>query len=457
MDQDKFTFFVPAYLAKSGTGAKSYRVGGLLSTEKKDADGENIITKGLELDYFDGGFGKIKYEHDTKILHEPDNIIGFPDTVKKSTRGLFFEGGLIPFEGIPEDQLTPQAKMSKSAYGLLKSVEEWNRLHPEKPQKVGWSIEGEYLKREGGIVHKARITNVVLTTKPKNTGTFAQIIKSLETGYALSPEDKTGFGALQLESIDKCNKNNSKGEKKMFKSKEEAYKAYLEQGMSEDEAKKKAEEFKPELSANIAEEAFKSFASSKDSFQKAINSVKEAGDIKTEASAVEMKKSLENSIETMKKSKPEEINLTDYFEAKQTADVKMLENQEVLGQKVDLLAKSIMAIAEGLSQIAGGNESFQKSLNLMSQAEKLTAQGVTILLKGKTQQSGLTTDFLQQFRFEDNNKEKKELTKGQKIRVLSELAKEGKVPTQAVIEAENGYVAPVYEDMVKAKATEMFK
>lgn len=457
---NKFSFFAPAYLAKSGSAKTTPRVGGIISTERKDADGETILTKGLELDYFTGGFGKIKYEHDNELSKEPENIIGFPDVAIKKSNGLHFEGDLIPFEGIPDDQLTPQAKTSKAAHGLLKAIEQWNKEHPDKPQKVGWSIEGEYLKRSNGTVHKARITNVVLTTKPKNTGTFATIIKSLEVGYAMSPETKSGFGATATESIETSTKNNfTKGDNNMFKSKEEAYKAYLSQGMSEEEAKEKASQWKPEAAeapAGPAEEAFKSLANSKTAFQKAIDTAKEGGDLKIQSSN-EMKKSLDASIEKMKKGE-DAVDISEYFADKQNADLQLHQNQEVLDQKLDLLSKSIVAIAEGLNALATGNESFNKSINTLSQAGKLTAQGIGMLIKGKASQSNLLTDGLAAYAYEDNNKADKQLSKGQKVEVLDKLYSEGKINSNVVMGFEaSGYLDAQFEPMVKAKAAEMFK
>ena len=83
-----FSFFADAYLAKSGNKNEPYRVGGILTTEDRDSDGE--IVKSVDWSYFTGGFGKIKYEHND--IKGPDAIIGFPTKLFKSGKAHHFEG-----------------------------------------------------------------------------------------------------------------------------------------------------------------------------------------------------------------------------------------------------------------------------------------------------------------------------------------------------------------------------
>lgn len=458
-----FSFYAPA-LIKSGSPKTGIKVGGIISAQTRDADGEVLLTKGLDLSFFDEGWGKIKYEHDSKISKEPDNIIGFPTNYTKKGTTVTFEGELIPFNpDLPDEKLTPQERSSKSAYGLLKAIEDWNRAHPDKQQKAGWSIEGEYIEKGSkGIIKKAKVTNVVLTTKPKNQSTVAGILKSLSVGYGTSPETQTGFGATRKESIDTSIKNHKGDSKMKYKSKQEYYKALIEEGKGEEEAKKLADGWKPEEEDKekmmLPEEAMKSLSASRESFEKALNTVKEVEDVEFSYETEEVQKSLRKSVNTINNS--EEVDLTDYFKAKQSADVNLLESNHVINQKIDLLAKSFGALAEGLLQVAGSNEFLAKSINAVNQISKLNAKATTQLIKSKAGESGLITDqfILNNADVVDNSTEEVKLNKSQTLNILDDLYAEGKIPSSTVIGYEGtGYLEEPVLKMVKSKAQTMSK
>ncbi len=223
-----FSFFIPAELIKSGDEGQRL-IGGTVSTEDWDLQKEKVLQKGLDWSYVDGGNGVLKWEHSTD---DPDNVIGFPLKVVRGEHQTRIIGEL--FKG---------HKKADSTWSLLKAIDEFNKTHSDTPRKIGWSIEGKYLRRDlDGVVHKAQVTNIVLTPNPVNTGTVATILKSLEAGYATSPEDQTGGGALRRESVEGDLKRQTYGGSTMFKDYDEAFKHYKDLGLSDEEAEAKAKE-----------------------------------------------------------------------------------------------------------------------------------------------------------------------------------------------------------------------
>ncbi len=463
---EHFKIFAEAFI-KSGTPKKNepIKIGGIISTEDVDADGETVLTKGLDLSYFSGGFGKIKYEHDSEISHEPHNIIGFPTKIIKGANKIEFEGDLVSFDPEqPDSKLSPQQRLAKSAYGLLKSVEEHNRRYPKSPQKVGYSIEGEYLDRSKstGLVKKARVTNVVLTTKPKNMKTVAMLVKSMGVGYGTSPETQTGFGATRLESVDKSSKSqiSNIGEKEMtFKSEEEAYKYFLTQGMSEEEARAKAKsEFSAGGLSEDAQNAMKSLQAVGSKMQKSLGEIEDCLNIGIEGTDVGQK--LLKSIETLKNS--DQPDLSEYMEEKTNADLQIHENIIKLNTKVDGMLKALATVAEGMSEIASGNVALIKSIDLGDQRGKLLARGLHKLLTGHDMKKGLVSDkLLDSINYVENNEvveDFEKLEKSRQVEVLDKMVDDGKITPEVVIAFEGtGYLPENVKAMVKSFTKQTMK
>src|SRR4030042_1835631 len=173
-----FKFFANAYIQKGGAPKTGVKVGGVITTENIDIDGEEIVP--IDWSYIDSGFGKIKYEH--SVFKGPEAVIGYPTKHLTKGKATHFEGDLIPFDpDLSEDKLTPQERLAKSTYTLLEHIDEYNSTNPPIPQRAGWSIEGNVVKSKSLKPGKvgARIINIVFTTEPRNMDTFATIIKSL--------------------------------------------------------------------------------------------------------------------------------------------------------------------------------------------------------------------------------------------------------------------------------------
>lgn len=475
---EKFSYFMPAYFEKSGDGQNIIKVGGCITDETKDSDGETLLTKGLDFSYFTGGWGKIKYEH----ADNPDNFIGAPTKLIKKGNEVHFEGELYNFEGVPEDKLTPQQKMAKSAYGLLQNTNQWNNTHSSnQQQKVGWSVEGEYLDRDRktGVVKKARITNVVLTTKPKNTKTYAELVKSLEVGYAHGVTDQTGFGATRLQSIDKKVKrhvekgmegedeftntfNQSIQEQnpmKAFKSKSECHAHYMSKGLSEDEAGFLADKW--EDKNKVVPEKDEKDPKEKEKEALLGKKKEEEEEVEKSLGVSQLRKSLEG-ITAMLKIQPDyDVNefdknfaksigegdapdLTGYFKTKQEVDLTLMDAQIALSNKIDLLGKSVGVAVSGMIQMA-------KTIGLNKSLGEINARALAKALNIGSQSKGIvTSEIINNIEIVDNNESTPELTKSQTIEILDAMASKGMIKSTIVTMAETGYIDAEMKQLAKS-------
>lgn len=465
-----FSFFAPASLLKSqdvdGAAKEPYRIAGIITTEDEDMVKETLLLDNADTFYLENGWGKIKFEHDNRYLKEPDNIIGFPIKLVRDKGKLMIIGELIPFEGIPEDKMSPQQRLAKSVYNLMKAIEEHNKRHPENPQKIGFSVEGTILKRDNltGKILKSNIMNVVLTTKPVNPNTYATLVKSLSVGYGMTPQTQTGLGATRKESIETSTKQ--KGEKNMvFKNFEEAKKYFLSQGLSEEEATAKAKEYFEKQNSKSEEEPpqeterpiQKSITLAKERFKSAVEHAKQVYALEDEEEFETLAKSLKKSVETI--TEGSEVDLTDYFINKGKADISLLEAIKSEGERQVHLAKSMQLIAEGFGEMLNTIDMLAKSMEFIKESQKLNNQALIKSLKTKASYSILPSDLISNVEYVDNNSTEarvEELNKSMVANALYELYKENKVPATVVSAYEGtGYIdssiVPLVQSYIKSK------
>lgn len=215
----EFKFFLEADIAKSGDEGKRI-IRGYASTAVEDRQGESLVQKGLDISDF-VTHGYFNFDHDNSI------IVGFPygEKCHIDDKGLWVEGEL--FKGIPEAD-----RMWDLAVAIKKS---------NAPRKVGFSVEGKVLQRDGNKILKAKIYNIAITANPVNTTCSWEAVvksfggksndedflienvnKSLEAGYETNPEDMEGGSVFRKESLEKDLKNLSyvigdEGKKKLLK------------------------------------------------------------------------------------------------------------------------------------------------------------------------------------------------------------------------------------------------
>lgn len=467
MKSNRFSFFAPAYLEKSTSTAgptltNPVKVGGVITTPDKDTDGERI-SKSSDFSYFTGGFGKIKFEH--KEYKEPYSIIGFPTQLIQKGQDTHFKGELIPFDPSLEKQPTVQKELAKAAFDLLREIEDHNKRHPNNLQKAGWSIEGEYLSKDKntGLV-KARIINVVLTTKPRNMKTYAEIIKSLEVGYGMSPDTQTGLGALRKESLDGNNKNQSQGVKKMvFKNANDVYKSALAEGKSEDEARKLADQFMQDKTSKTEEDysnAEKSIGSAKEKLEKSIELANGIADNNIEFEVDTLTSKLNKSIQF---DEDEGIQIEKFFKAQNGIVIKSLEAIESINNKVNDLAKSVALVAEAQKEM-GTSDSFVKDIATVTSEEIQSLRNNLVGFMGMVKKSlnvNVHPANLDSYNIDDQGGSTEpniKMTKSLTIEALEALKEEGKVSEDQISMYDtSGYIDAPVKKLAVQKAVELKK
>lgn len=149
-----FSLYTTFDIEKGKEDANKVKIGGIISTDAKDQEGDILLQEGMDWTYFlDRGY--FNYEHQ----QGPENILGVPDKVelidmggKKATK---VEGFLL--------MDTPKAK---DVYQSIKAVSKagMNR-------QIGFSVEGQVIERDlenPKIVKRAKILNVSITAHPVN-------------------------------------------------------------------------------------------------------------------------------------------------------------------------------------------------------------------------------------------------------------------------------------------------
>lgn len=147
------------------------RIGGFVSTENLDKQGEVLIQKGLDFEPFlrEGFFND-------NHLKQTGKAVGYPEIAElrlhKGSPAWYVEGFLLEEHGPAEEIWT-----------LAKSLERagW-------PRRIGYSVEGSILERDPGAmntVRRAVVREVAITRCPVNTETQLTLLaKSLSAGHA---------------------------------------------------------------------------------------------------------------------------------------------------------------------------------------------------------------------------------------------------------------------------------
>lgn len=168
LNNDTFACWIPAQqiIVKGGEdGAdKSGKrwIQGIASTNSKDLQGEIVDQNGIDFSYF----LKHGYFNDD---HKATKV-GEPTEAKLTRDGLWVKGFLYK---------------SPAGVNKTRADEYWelmNQLNAsDSNRRVGFSIQGKVLRREGSTIKKCWIQEVAITTQPVNTATWAEICKSLSS------------------------------------------------------------------------------------------------------------------------------------------------------------------------------------------------------------------------------------------------------------------------------------
>lgn len=187
-----FEVEVEAFEKAEAPQGRRRRIGGWVSTEDLDKQGEVLIQKGLDF----GPFLQHGFFNDNH-LKQTGKAVGYPEiaelrTTADETPAWYVEGFLLENHP-PADEIWSMAK-SLASLG-------W-------PRKLGYSVEGSITERDldnPRMVRKAIVREVAVTRCPVNDRTQLNILaKSLAAGHAVAdPGTAPGEGfALRTESLE---------------------------------------------------------------------------------------------------------------------------------------------------------------------------------------------------------------------------------------------------------------
>lgn len=169
ISEDTFSCFVPAQMVvvkggENGADKSGKRwIQGIASTDSRDLQGEIVNQGGIDFSYF----LKHGYFNDD---HKPgpDAKVGQPTEAKITKNGLWVKGFLFKNND-------PNKKTKADEYwDLMQQI-----ASSQSDRKVGFSIQGKVIRRNGNTIEKCWIQDIAITTQPVNTATWAEIAKSL--------------------------------------------------------------------------------------------------------------------------------------------------------------------------------------------------------------------------------------------------------------------------------------
>jgi hypothetical protein len=156
-----FKCWLPAQIIKGGNKTNGKRwIQGIASTNNKDLQGEIVTQKGIDTSYFiNHGY----FNND----HKPgaENKVGVPTDCKITKDGLWVKGYILEGKKAADDIWEHMTSLTKSG----------------ATRRMGFSIEGKVLQRNGNIIEKCWIQDIAITPAPINSTTWAEITKSLST------------------------------------------------------------------------------------------------------------------------------------------------------------------------------------------------------------------------------------------------------------------------------------
>lgn len=190
---DDFTIWQPGVVeilkGKDGEAEEKEgrRIGGYCSTEHLDRQSEVVLQKGLDFsDFISYGYFNDNHNQGTSAL------VGVPESAEfHKGKGWYTTGHLL--KGFSR---------SDDIWALAKSLEGTKR-------RLGFSIEGKVVERNGNKIVKAKIRNVAVTNCPVNPNCTWDLLsksfdgdasKALAAGHAIAPT--SGGGVLRTEDLE---------------------------------------------------------------------------------------------------------------------------------------------------------------------------------------------------------------------------------------------------------------
>lgn len=186
-DRDRFQTWAPFDVLSKGGDAKLGYIQGIATTEVPDADGDVIITKGIDWSYFVGdgitkGKGFIIDEHPVGT----HNVVGHPISVSDTQvehAGAKVNAALVKGALYLED---------KRGAAIFEKACTMRRAGGDR--RLGFSIEGSVKPggRKGRVVEKSTVKWLAVTAAPKNELTWWEpMAKSILAASGIHIGDQT--------------------------------------------------------------------------------------------------------------------------------------------------------------------------------------------------------------------------------------------------------------------------
>jgi hypothetical protein len=199
----QFDFDVEVFEKAGADPEKERRIGGIVSTDHMDRQGEVLLQEGLDF----APFLKGGWFNDNHNKATGDGLVGYPEFAEirqlpEGHKGWYVEGYLL--KGHPP---------SDSLWTVANSLQKSGR-------RLGFSVEGGIVRRDHRnpkFVRKAIVKEVAITRCPVNDNTGLDVlVKSLSAGNAVSdPGVAPGEGfPLRTESLEAKPKKKKKKLKK---------------------------------------------------------------------------------------------------------------------------------------------------------------------------------------------------------------------------------------------------
>lgn len=175
-DHDKFRFWFPFELEKAGEpgdGEMFASINGIVSSERRDEDGEIVKQDGIDWSYFKS-MGKLTYGHPAtvaNVIGEPTEVS--PTTLPDGTPAHHMKGRLFLIDELG-------GKVAKKARAMKKSGAR---------SRLGLSVEGHVIERDKAdpkTINRCKVITVAVDANPKNHDAQMELAASL--GVPFNPD-----------------------------------------------------------------------------------------------------------------------------------------------------------------------------------------------------------------------------------------------------------------------------
>jgi hypothetical protein len=181
MSIDTFSVFVPFEVLEKADSpeAMTGRIGGVISTETRDFQGEILAQQGIDWSYF-LKHGWFNYEHQKG----PENVLGHPETVVTGE-----------YQGQPATRVEGVLYLHKpKAREIFQTAQAMNKAGAAR--NLGFSVEGQVLARDKKKVTKAKVLNVAITAHPVNPDARLEVLAKAMNSIGYQTPAGTGSGSF---------------------------------------------------------------------------------------------------------------------------------------------------------------------------------------------------------------------------------------------------------------------